>query len=89
MCIRYPEGPSLKFFERAIAKLQRKQIFICFQPTPRIGVAIGDWVLDVTAVKHLFSPELVEKCIDGQVGGNRMCNFAITLRLKSKLVVVL
>ena len=25
-------------------------------------------MLDVTAVKHLFSPELVEKCIEGQVG---------------------
>ena len=24
-------------------------------------------MLDVTAVKHLFSPELVEKCIEGQV----------------------
>lgn len=40
--------------------------------TPRIGVAIGDWVLDVAAVKHLFSPELVERCIEGQTTLNAL-----------------
>lgn len=34
--------------------------------TPRIGVAIGDYVLDVSAVKHLFNPEVAAKCIAGQ-----------------------
>lgn len=40
--------------------------------TPRIGVAIGDYVLDVTAVKHLFSPELTENCIEGQTTLNAL-----------------
>eukprot|EP00116_Pleurobrachia_bachei_P004596 sb/3464858/ len=41
-------------------------------PTHRIGVAIGDFVLDVSAVKHLFSPEIRATCIEGQTTLNAL-----------------
>ena len=29
--------------------------FVCLQPKHRIGVAIGDFVLDLSVIKHLFN----------------------------------